>query len=138
MLSLFEMVKTSCKDLCWALVFMLIIGVTSLHGFDEAHLPKLKSTSNCRGCDLTNANLTNASLMSVDLTGADLTGANLTNAYLYLANLTNAKLEGANLTNAHLYGALIKSAKISGANFSGAIWTNGTRCKQQSIGKCDH
>jgi uncharacterized protein YjbI with pentapeptide repeats len=132
------MVKTCCKNLFWILAFTLIVGVTSLHGFDDAHLSKLKSTNNCRGCDLTDANLTNASLMSADLTGADLSGANMSNAYLYLANLTNAKLEGANLTNAHLYGARLKGAKVSGANFSGTTWINGTRCKQQSIGKCDH
>jgi uncharacterized protein YjbI with pentapeptide repeats len=132
------MKKTICSNFSWILAFTLIIGVTSLHGFDEAHLAKLKSTNNCRGCDLSNANLTNASLMSADLTGSNLSGANLTNAYLYLANLTNANIENANLTNAHLYGAVFKGVKKAGADLSGATWTNGTRCKQHSIGKCEH
>jgi uncharacterized protein YjbI with pentapeptide repeats len=132
------MKNTICSNFRWILAFTLIIGVTSLHGFDEAHLAKLKSTNSCRGCDLSNANLTNASLMSADLTGANLSKANLANAYLYLANLTHTNIEGANLTNAHLYGAILKGAKMTGANFSGTTWTNGTRCMHQSIGKCEH
>jgi uncharacterized protein YjbI with pentapeptide repeats len=121
-------------------VFFILMGSepTLLHGFDDAHLAQLKNTNNCRKCDLTNANLTNASLMSADLTESNLSGANLTNAYLYLANLTNVKIENANLTNAHLYGALLKGVKMAGADLSGATWTNGTKCKQHSIGKCDH
>jgi len=61
------------------------------------------------------ANLLDADLRGVDLSGADLTDAILTGALLWLANLT-----GANLTNALLWGANLAGANLAGANLMGA------------------
>ena len=65
-------------------------------------------TINCRGCRLSNVDLTGK-----DLTGADLTGADLTGAYLTDAVLTSAYLDDADLHGANLRGAI--GADVSGA-----------------------
>ena len=49
-------------------------------------------TINCRGCRLSNVDLTGKDLTGADLTGADLTGAVLAGANLAGANLRDAKL----------------------------------------------
>jgi uncharacterized protein YjbI with pentapeptide repeats len=78
------------------------------------------------GADLTGANLDGASLGKTRLTGANLTGANLTDANLTMADLVRARLTGANLTAAYL----------KSANLSGAIWVDGRRCLDASLGFC--
>jgi uncharacterized protein YjbI with pentapeptide repeats len=108
------------------------------------------------GADLSGANLTRALLSTADLTGAKLAGADLSRAYLNVANLTKAvliqaKLTGANLTSANLSmanftganltGALLAgtdpySAILDGAILSGAMWNDGRRCRDDSIGNC--
>jgi len=85
------------------------------------------------GADLTNANLTIANLRGADLKKGNLTGANLENAYLTDANLTGAYLTGADLIYADLVGANLENADLTdanliyadlnGANLDGAIFT---------------
>lgn len=79
------------------------------------------SYSNLRGCDLAYTNLKSTILK----------GANLEEARLDYANFANANLQGANLHNAS-----IAHASFDNANLEGAIWINGIRCKQGSIGYC--
>lgn len=64
----------------------------------------LVRTGSCRGCDLSEANLSGTLLRMADLTGARLVRANLTRsdltgAFLTAADLTDADLRGATLVN---------------------------------------
>lgn len=84
----------------------------------------------CRGANLSDAILVNATLLGADLTGANLAGANLQNANLRGADLTGANLVGAqlnyiktqstNFTKANLSYAEINEARLSATDFSGA------------------
>lgn len=87
----------------------------------------LSNFGSCNGVNLTYAALSNA-----NLSGANLKGANLNHANLFGTILTDANLESSNLT-----GAMLFSTILTGANLSGAIWINGQRCKQGSIGRCN-
>ena len=124
------------KDLtlcCTIFLWLLFAGVG--WSFDKDDLEKLKTTKQCRQCDLTGADLykmplggavlvkakladailTDAALYDADLTGADLTGAKLCNAKLFDAKLNNAVLVDADLSGAKLLGA-----KFTGANLTRA------------------
>lgn len=77
------------------------------------------------GTALSNANLSQASLVqtylqSTTLSNADLSDANLTNAYLDFSILNNAKLAGSNLTGASLNGSSLRAADLTGAIIKGA------------------
>ncbi|ANI91255.1 Uncharacterized protein in mobD 3'region [Dietzia timorensis] len=87
--------------------------------------------------DLSDANLSEASLMRVDLSGAaltsaDLSGANLIGANLSGANLIGADLSGANLLNADLSGARLLIADLSGARLMSAD-LSGARLKRADL-----
>src|SRR5207253_7840244 len=61
---------------------------------------------------LQGANLSDAQLAGIDLTGAQLQGANLSGAHLDGAKLDGANLEGANLSRAVLNGATLTGANM--------------------------
>ncbi len=93
------------------------------------------------GTTLRNINLEKARLSSSNLKDSDLTHANLQYAVLKRVQFENAILNNANLNytdlrNANLKNALISHATFENANLEGAIWVNGIRCKQGSIGHC--
>ena len=92
-------------------VMLSVLLVGGASAFNEADLQKLKKTHKCPHCDLSNVDLHDETLC-----GADLSGANLSWARLLFANLSVASL--------------------SGADLSGATWTDGTKCKEGSIGTC--
>lgn len=73
------------------------------------------------GCDIGRADLSVVNLTGANLAGADLTGADLSGAILFDANL-----EGANLTD----------VLLKGTNLSNAIWMDGSKCAEGSIGEC--
>ncbi|UBF23910.1 pentapeptide repeat-containing protein [Kovacikia minuta CCNUW1] len=80
---------------------------------------------NFPGVNLSEANLTGASLSNVNLTGANLSVANLSGANLNSANLTKAKLNvaklsGANLSKSNLSEAILNVANLTLADLSGA------------------
>jgi uncharacterized protein YjbI with pentapeptide repeats len=96
-------------------------------------IDRLQGSRSCKGCNLSNANLTGldlsstdlsgANLSNADLSGANLSGANLSGANLYLANLSTANLQGANLSQSDLKGANLQGTDLAGstlkdANFS--------------------
>src|ERR1700745_3268441 len=56
-------------------------------------------TKDCRGCNLSGANLKRFALTGADLVGANLAGANLHRAKLSGANLAGANLSGGNLNS---------------------------------------
>jgi uncharacterized protein YjbI with pentapeptide repeats len=76
-------------------------------------------------------NLENADLSDSKLEGADFSGVNLENATLINTNFNSANLQNANLTNADIHGATFSNAQLEGA-----IWINGKRCRDGSIGQC--
>ena len=79
--------------------------------------PAPANAVNWSGCDLTGANLANATLTSADLNGAILTGADLTSA-----DLTKAGLAGTILTNANLTSAVLASARLNRTNLVERPW----------------
>lgn len=48
----------------------------------------------------------------------------------------NCDLSGANLSEANLSGAYLGEANLDDAILSGTSWTDGTRCKEGSVGSC--
>jgi uncharacterized protein YjbI with pentapeptide repeats len=86
--------------------------------------------ANLNGADLRGATLTEADLRQSHLAGADLRGANLseanlseadlTQAVLVSADLQNARLRGAQLIDSDLRGAGLKMTDLTGALLSGA------------------
>jgi hypothetical protein len=80
------------------------------------------SDADLRNADLRNADLRNADLSGADLSGADLRNADLSGADLIRADLRNADLSGADLGGANLIRADLIRADLSGANLSGAIF----------------
>lgn len=101
-------------------VFLLPGGAAA---FSQTDLETLKATKVCQGCDLTDANLS----------GANLSGANMSVANLKGANLSGANLSGANLSGANCTGY---RTNLESVNLSGAIWIEGSKCQQGSIGQC--
>lgn len=79
------------------------------------------SKSNLREADLSYANLSRANLVDADLQGADLAGAVLFSANLAGADLTGADLTGADLRQAYLVGANLDGAILDNAQLHGAI-----------------
>src|ERR671913_505379 len=96
-------------------------GSTLSHAkLSDAHLP----VADLGGADLSNAlldnadlvaHLTNADLSDASLIGADLRDANLFGADLRDANLISADLSRADLSEANLIGANLENANLSGA-----------------------
>ena len=79
------------------LTLSITLLATQSFGYQDKDLERLRSTSKCIKCDLSEADLggyllMGASLISSNLTGAKLQGADLTNANLSEANLSEANL----------------------------------------------
>lgn len=104
-----------------------------------------------KGADISGSNLSAVRLNSAQLGGANLSNANLAGADLSYANLSHARLSGANLARADLTGADLTDADLSHADLSGAsvagaelaqarldraIWPDGRRCGDGSLGQC--
>ena len=112
---------------------------------------KFAKEKNCPGCNLMNAYFREAILPGTDLSKANLQaaelgysnfkGANFRGAFMFNANLHGADLSGADLTDAFMVMTTLRNANLEGAiikntDFSGAIWTNGIRCRRKSIDTC--
>jgi len=101
--------------------FFLIVGFSNqVSAFNSANLQWLKQKNECRGCDLSRADLSQISLKEADLPRANLTDANLSNTDLTGANLTEANLSGANLTKAKLIGANLSGSVLPRSSFDSA------------------
>ena len=131
---------------CMALFFGMFIIQGKTAAFDPNDLQRLLATKSCPNCDLSNADLSGANLTFAYMAGANLSGANLARAYISWGNLSNADLGGANLTvaflgntnlaGANLSGANLTRANLAGVNLSGATWTDGSKCREGSVGEC--
>jgi uncharacterized protein YjbI with pentapeptide repeats len=75
---------------------------------------------------LTGADLNSTNFLDADLTGASLPSADLVSANFSLANLTGATLTSANLTDATLTNANLTNADLDNATTSGAAWADAT------------
>jgi len=82
----------------------------------QANLPNAVMTN----LQLTGAYFANANLKDADLTGSILTKAVMSAADLEGATLQNVKAAGASFQTANLSGADFTNANLSGANFTGA------------------
>ena len=92
-----------------------------VRGWSGADLSEaVVNTMNLSGANLNNANLRNARLIGVDLTAADLVEADLSGSRLYGADLEEADLEEADLSQANLIGASLTDANLVGADLTGA------------------
>ncbi|WP_108945980.1 pentapeptide repeat-containing protein [Shewanella halifaxensis] len=133
----------------------------------DDNVTTLISTNSCQNCDLSGADLNNATLTFADLSGADLSDAILTNVDLFESTLTGTNFSGADmsngdfrgsemtyadLSNANLTGAYFSSAQLSpadldnatvtdtdfdNANLVGATWIDGGICDITSVGFCN-
>jgi len=84
-----------------------------------ARIADLNPAEDFAGCDLSAAQLRDATL-----SGADLSAAQLRNATLSGANLSNAELRGADLSGANLSAADLSAAELKGANLSDTDLSN--------------
>ncbi|MEA5472019.1 pentapeptide repeat-containing protein [Spirulina sp. 06S082] len=82
---------------------------------------RLLSTGQCRGCDLSGVDLSEAHLI-----GADLRDANLEGAMLVRTNLEGADLTGANLTDADLTEAMLSDSILDRTILNRVNLTNAT------------
>ena len=81
--------------------------------------------------DIRYADLSGSDLSHADLRKADMKGTTLRNTDLSYTDLTGADLSYADLTGANLGGS-----QLTGAMLDHAIWPNGRKCAEGSIGTC--
>lgn len=114
---------------------------------DESQmLASLLVDATLQGASIRWTNLSEADFEDADAEGANfqgsilekcnLSGANFQNTNLNGARLTDANLTGTDFTNANFEGADTTGAIIDDTILSGATWTDGTICSENSIGKC--
>ena len=109
-----------------------------------------------RGAELSQANLRNVKLTDAvlpqarwtgadaayaqldrsDLSGGDFSGANLMGASLRSAHLAGVNFTDADLSYADFSGATLTGANIAGARLGNALWTDGSQCLPESVGRC--
>ena len=95
------------KRLFAAVAVLATLVGSSASAFDPAHLKRLMETNECKGCELSNANLLGAKLRGAILASADLRNAILREANITGANLGGADLTGANLTRAYMNDVIL-------------------------------
>jgi uncharacterized protein YjbI with pentapeptide repeats len=84
----------------------------------------ITSTSSFASVNLEGASLTGVTITNTAFTAAKLTNANLTNAVIVSANFASADLSGATLAGATITGATFTAASLKNANLSGAVLTS--------------
>jgi uncharacterized protein YjbI with pentapeptide repeats len=112
-----------------------------VRGADPTDLKTFYNTHRCRGCDLSNLSLSNVIFPGLDVKGANMKGSILAYGKFTGSDFRKVDFTGANLVYANFSGANLRKANFTnvmaaGADFTGAVWTNGKRCLQGSIGMC--
>ncbi len=96
--------------------------------------------ANLAQAQLEGAILDDANLNGAQLGGAVITGASLRRTRLGGADFSNAKLSGSDLQGADVedfsFDGITTSVNLTGADLSRAVWIDGTRCGDRSIGRC--
>ena len=98
--------------------FATVINPVAAQAANPADIAQLLETGICKGCDLTNADLSGEHLIGADLREADLTGTQLSHANLEGADLTGATLINTDLSGAFLTNALLDHAIIQNVDLS--------------------
>ena len=80
------------KVLFAAVAVMAAMVGSGASALDPVHLKRLKVTNECKGCELSSANLVKANLRFADLSGANLSGADLSLALINGAILCNTTM----------------------------------------------
>src|SRR5215218_2986066 len=117
----------------------LLRGSTLSHAkLSGAHLPNADlGVADLSGAGLSNALLDNADLVAdlsnADLSGASLLGADLSDGNLFSADLSEANLIGADLSRADLSDANLVGANLENANLSGADGITNAELEQQTV-----
>lgn len=114
------------------LLFCALVGAVQLGASQPAeseNVARLKSTLQCQGCDLREAQLAGLELPNAQLQNADLAGAILYGTNLKGADLTGTILNDADLEMADLEGAI-------GATLGAAKTDERTTCPDGSKGPC--
>jgi uncharacterized protein YjbI with pentapeptide repeats len=116
------------------------LGDADLSGADLSNALLLNANlivADLSGADLSNALLDNADLVAdlsnADLSGASLLGADLRDANLLGADLRDANLIGADLSRADLSEANLNGADLENANLSGADGITNAELEQQTV-----
>ena len=101
--------------------FLALAAILALpaHAADPAAVAKIHAAiTDCVGCDLRGADLSNTCVKEHDLHGADFTGANATLMCMSFANFANVSFRGTELSGANLAGANMEGADVTGAGTS--------------------
>ena len=105
--------------ICSFAYLLILLAISGCHRLPPGCPPECSEVvlrkASLNGVDLSEANLTGAILIDVQLKRANLKGANLSGA-----NLTGANLVQADLSGAELHGIILERANLSGANLDGA------------------
>ena len=89
------------------------------------------SGARLNSADIRYTDLSNADLSHAELRAADMKGSALRNTDLSYADLTGVDLRYADLTGANLGGSV-----LTGARLDHAIWPDGRKCPEGSLGNC--
>src|SRR5215218_3622268 len=116
------------------------LGDADLSGADLSNALLLNANlivADLSGAGLSNALLDNADLVAdlsnADLSGASLLGADLSDGNLFSADLSEANLIGADLSRADLSDANLVGANLENANLSGADGITNAELEQQTV-----
>jgi uncharacterized protein YjbI with pentapeptide repeats len=81
---------------------------------------QVKTTGQCRNCNLAGADLSGLEIVECDLSFSNLMGAKFVLSNVASCNFTNSNLSQVDFTQANMAGANLTQADISEANFTGA------------------
>ena len=85
------------------------------------NLVRLYQSKECRGCNLSRADLANSDFSNADLSGANLSDTNLSGSKLDGANLSGADLSRANLSHSSLVSTKLTGAKMHMTDLRNAL-----------------
>jgi hypothetical protein len=83
-------------------------------------IEQVKSTGQCRNCNLAGADLSGLEIVECDLSFSNLMGAKFVLSNIVSCNFTNSNLSQVDFTQANMAGANLSQADVNGAIFNGA------------------
>jgi len=86
----------------------------------KVSVEQIMKTKRCRGCNLTEIDLSGLDLSGADFRNTDLSRANLTNTKFKDAKMSGARLNEANLKNADLDGVDLHDSELKNADLTHA------------------
>jgi uncharacterized protein YjbI with pentapeptide repeats len=101
-----------------ALFVLLMLAVPAMAADPTAVAKIHGGITDCVGCDLRAADLSNTCVKEHDLHGADFSGADASLMCMSFADFTGARFRGTELSGANLAGAKLDGADLTGAKTS--------------------